>query len=110
MRNLVILLVGLIVGALAMYIMVNRKYLPEINEVIDGEIRIMKQAEIDSLAYMINELREKRHEDSLYTDVILELNQSGIQRITHEIEKVSFREYTDSELDSVISWLYPEPR
>jgi archaellum component FlaF (FlaF/FlaG flagellin family) len=108
-KRIISLIIGILIGIGIMYFGHSRS-VTDVNEVLAGKYKLVKQREWDSVSMLISRLEDQRKVDSLSLSVRLESNKKQVVNLTHEIQKISFKEYSDPELDSLIHWLYPSPR
>jgi hypothetical protein len=110
MKNrLLSLLLAMVIGAILMWIVMQRNHVPSVTDLMEGKYKLIKQRELDSLTALVNAIEVDRHIDSLKVSNRLNANTVALHHYKDEIENIDFKEYTDPELDSLISRLYPEP-
>lgn len=99
------LLIAFGMGLIVMFFAHRQQIIPDENY---NRLKIRKQAEIDSLSLSIKQIEELRYQDSLRTVAKLLLNTKTTNRLKNDIKKISFKEYTDPQLDSIILFMYPD--
>ncbi len=100
-NRLLSLLMGFCLGLVVMYFAHKNKTRPTENQV-------KVQSVIDSITIENKVIAERRYQDSLRTAARLSANSKSIQKLENEIEKISFRHYSDPQLDSLVNVLYPD--
>lgn len=104
-NKLISFLLAVALGALVMYLLMNRNIVPPVQDVIEGRYRIMKQSQYDSLTGLIQSIQVRRHADSLRTAAILQDNTKEITASKEYVKVITFKDYTDPELDSLVDLL-----
>lgn len=102
------LLLAFGMGLLVMYFAHQKEVIPNRYHQLHDSIQINAQERIDSLKVEIRKIRFDRFNDSLRTAAKLKINGIGTKKIKDDIQKVSFKDYTDTELDSILFLMYPD--
>jgi hypothetical protein len=105
-RKFLSFLIGVAVAVVTMLVASHGKYVP--NDVFEKQYRVIKKAEYDSLVALTLKIEGDRKEDQALREIRLEDNKKGEKQIVDDIEKVSFKEYTDPQLDSLLNVLLPD--
>jgi hypothetical protein len=113
-RKLLSFLIALAMGMVVMFFAYQKESLPEWvpNHQKHKYDSLKKKTidRIDSLTVLLKYLQMKQYLDSLDRISRLKANNAVIQRLKNNVRQVSFKEYTDPMLDSMVNRLHPKPR
>jgi hypothetical protein len=111
-KYIITILIGAVIAVGVVLFIRNPGLDQQIMRLIPDQHKKRERELLDSIIRLnvrVAEVERDRRADSLRFATKLNSNSQTNERLIHAIEKVSFKDYSDRQLDSLVNVLYPQP-